>query len=154
MVTEQSSSESAQPVSGQMAEDAMGMMPGGQMHDGGHLYMQTNEARNCVIHYLRAPEGTITEMERCLTGGAGSGTFNYRSEPLGLLTEGALSVLLTADRRFLFAVNAGDNSVSSLYQIYPNASKLVGYAVQPDGSLDQVTSASIPYNSPQGLAGF
>jgi hypothetical protein len=41
-----------------------------------------------------------------------------------------------------------------LYQIYGNASKLVGYAVQPDGSLDQVTSASIPYNSPQSLTGF
>ena len=41
-----------------------------------------------------------------------------------------------------------------LYQIYGNASKLVGYAVQPDGSLDEVTSASIPYNSPQGLTGF
>jgi hypothetical protein len=27
-------------------------------------------------------------------------------------------------------------------------------AVQPDGSLDEVTSASIPYNSPQGLTGF
>jgi len=41
-----------------------------------------------------------------------------------------------------------------LYQIYGNASKLVGYAVQPDGSLDEITSATIPYNSPQGLAGF
>jgi len=41
-----------------------------------------------------------------------------------------------------------------LYQIYGNASKLVGYATQPDGSLDEVTSATIPYNSPQGLAGF
>jgi hypothetical protein len=41
-----------------------------------------------------------------------------------------------------------------LYQIYGNASKLVGYAVQSDGSLDEITSASIPYNSPQGLTGF
>jgi hypothetical protein len=41
-----------------------------------------------------------------------------------------------------------------LYQIYGNARKLVGYAVQPDGSLDEITSATIPYNSPQGLAGF
>jgi hypothetical protein len=41
-----------------------------------------------------------------------------------------------------------------LYQIYGNASKLVGYAVQPDGSLEEITSATIPYNSPQGLAGF
>src|SRR5262249_40640367 len=41
-----------------------------------------------------------------------------------------------------------------LYQIYVNASKLVGYATQPDGSLKEITSVKIPYNSPQGLAGF
>ncbi|MGA8450203.1 MAG: hypothetical protein WA608_25155 [Candidatus Acidiferrales bacterium] len=41
-----------------------------------------------------------------------------------------------------------------LYQIYGNASKLVGYATKPDGSLDEVTSVTIPYNSPEGLAGF
>jgi 6-phosphogluconolactonase (cycloisomerase 2 family) len=41
-----------------------------------------------------------------------------------------------------------------LYQIYGNASRLVGYATQPDGSLKEITSAKIPYNSPQGLAGF
>jgi hypothetical protein len=41
-----------------------------------------------------------------------------------------------------------------LYQIYPNASALVGYAVQADGALEEITSAPIPYNSPQGLAGF
>jgi 6-phosphogluconolactonase (cycloisomerase 2 family) len=43
---------------------------------------------------------------------------------------------------------------SYLYQIYGNASKLVGYAVQDDGGLEEVTSADIPYNSCQGLAGF
>jgi 6-phosphogluconolactonase (cycloisomerase 2 family) len=41
-----------------------------------------------------------------------------------------------------------------LYQVYPNASKLVGYAVQPDGGLEEITSVSIPYQSPQGLTGF
>src|SRR5262249_42210434 len=41
-----------------------------------------------------------------------------------------------------------------VYQIYGNASKLVGYATHPDGSLSEITSAKIPYNSPQGLAGF
>jgi hypothetical protein len=83
------------------------------MMRGGHLYMQTSETRNCIVHYRRAPDGKITEVERCLTGGAGSGTFNYRSTPAGLVVEGAQSVLLTPDRRFLFAVNASDNSVSS-----------------------------------------
>jgi hypothetical protein len=41
-----------------------------------------------------------------------------------------------------------------LYQIYGNASKLVGYATHPDGSLTEITSARIPYNSPQGMVGF
>jgi hypothetical protein len=41
-----------------------------------------------------------------------------------------------------------------LYQIYGNASKLVGYATQPDGSLKEITKVRIPYNSPEGLAGF
>jgi hypothetical protein len=41
-----------------------------------------------------------------------------------------------------------------LYQIYGNASKLAGYATQPDGSLKEIASVRIPYNSPQGLAGF
>src|ERR1700722_1081490 len=51
-----------------------------------------------------------------------------------------------------------DNWVSPdgafLYQIYGNASKLVGYATKLDGSLEEVTSVAIPYNSPEGLAGF
>ena len=41
-----------------------------------------------------------------------------------------------------------------LYQIYGNASKLMGYATQPDGSLKEIASVKIPYNSPQGLAGI
>ncbi len=80
---------------------------------GGHLYMQTNEIRNRVIHYCRAVDGTITEVERYDTGGAGCGDFNYRATPLGLIVEGADSVVLTPDRRFLFVTNASDNSVSS-----------------------------------------
>src|SRR4029450_1885683 len=44
-------------------------------HGGGHLYMQTNETRNAIIHYHRSANGTITEVERIPTGGAGSGVF-------------------------------------------------------------------------------
>jgi 6-phosphogluconolactonase (cycloisomerase 2 family) len=82
---------------------------------GGHLYIQTNEIRNCVIHYYRAPDGTITEVERAYTGGAGSGTYKPVSgqESAPNAFEGANSVILTPDRQFLFATNGGDNSVSS-----------------------------------------
>jgi hypothetical protein len=81
--------------------------------EGGHLYIQTSEIRNAVIHFLRAADGTISETDRVPTGGAGSGSFNYRVTPPGLIVEGANSVLITPDRRLLFAINAGDNSVSS-----------------------------------------
>jgi hypothetical protein len=80
---------------------------------GGHLYLQTNELRNTVVHYRWDTKGRLTESERHPTGGAGAGDFTYRKQPTGLLTEGANSVLITPDRSLLFAVNAGDNSVSS-----------------------------------------
>ena len=39
-------------------------------HGGGHLYMQTNEVRNCVVHYRRGANGAITEVERTATSPA------------------------------------------------------------------------------------
>src|SRR5262245_40660912 len=85
--------------------------PNGQ---GGHLYMQTNETRNCIVHYRRSANGTLTEIERVATGGAGSGTFKPISgqDNAPNAFEGAGSVILSPDRRFLFTTNGGDNSVS------------------------------------------
>ena len=82
---------------------------------GGHLYMQTNEIKNVIIHYQRSANGTLNELERVATGGAGSGTFKPISgqESAPNAFEGAGSVILSPDRRFLFATNGGDNSVSS-----------------------------------------
>jgi 6-phosphogluconolactonase (cycloisomerase 2 family) len=59
----------------------------------------------------------------------------------GVVTSGPADSWLTPDGAYF-------------YQIYGNAAKLVGYATQPDGSLNEVASVKIPYNSPQGLAGF
>src|SRR5262249_56520503 len=86
----------------------MGMSNSG----GGHLYMQTNEKRNCVIHYHRAANGTIEEVERTATGGSGSGTFKPISgqESAPNAFEGAGSVILSPDRKLLFATNGGDKS--------------------------------------------
>src|SRR6266446_5756363 len=96
---------------------------------GGHLYMQTNEVKNAIIHYHRSANGTLTEVERVATGGAGSGTFKPISgqESAPNSFEGAGSVILSSDRRFLFATNGGDNSVSSL-------------AVAADGRLTPISS--------------
>lgn len=41
-------------------------------HGGGHLYMQTNEVCNAIVHYRWSKSGTLTEVERVPTGGAGS----------------------------------------------------------------------------------
>jgi hypothetical protein len=68
----------------------------------------------------------------------GDGTFRGLD---GVVTSGPSDSWLSPDDAYL-------------YQIYGNASKLIGYAVQPDGSLEEITSATIPYNSPQGLTGF
>jgi len=82
--------------------------------DGGHLYIQTNETRNAIIHYVRSERGTITEAERIATGGSGSGIFRpiYAASGPNAF-EGAKSIILTPDRRFLLTTNGGDNSVSS-----------------------------------------
>jgi WD40 repeat protein len=87
---------------------------GMSMQGVGHLYMQTNEARNCIIHYTRSANGALAEVERVQTGGAGSGLIS----PIYHIArpnhhEGAGSVRVTPDGRFLFTTNAGDNSVSS-----------------------------------------
>src|SRR5262245_10256620 len=82
---------------------------------GGHLYMQTNETRNAVVHYGWSANGALTEVERIPTGGSGSGVFKPISgqESAPNAFEGAASVILTPDRQFLFTTNGGDNSVSS-----------------------------------------
>jgi 6-phosphogluconolactonase (cycloisomerase 2 family) len=85
------------------------------MQAAGHLYIQTNEVKNAIIHYTRAADGAITEVERTATGGAGSGVYKpisgQASAPNAF--EAAGSVILSPDKRFLFTTNGGDNSVSS-----------------------------------------
>src|SRR3954447_5794773 len=68
----------------------------------------------------------------------GDGTFRAVN---GLVSSGPSDNWLTPDGKFL-------------YQIYGNASALIGYSVGPDGALTEITRAKIPYNSPQGLAGI
>lgn len=83
--------------------------------DVGHLYLQTNELRNAIIQYTRSPDGTLTEVKRVLTGGAGSGVFKPISGEASAPNafEGAGSVIVSPNRSLLFATNGGDNSVTS-----------------------------------------
>src|SRR5262245_41559936 len=121
---------------------------------GGHLYMQTNETRNVIVHYRRSGSGTLTEIERVATGGAGSGTFKPISgqDNAPNAFEGAGSVILSPDRRFLFATNGGDNSVSSFSvdkdgRLAPLDTKPTGNAVMGKSG----TAKSLAYVPSKGI---
>src|SRR5215475_3727997 len=116
------------------SEAQMSKKMGMSNHRGGHLYMQTNEIRNAVIHYDWSASGALTEVERVPTGGAGSGTFKPISgqENAPNAFEGAGSVILSPDRRFLFTTNGGDNSVSSF--AVAKDGRLTLLCVEPTGN--------------------
>jgi 6-phosphogluconolactonase (cycloisomerase 2 family) len=126
----------------------------GEIGNGGHLYMQTNEKQNVIIHYHQASNGTIAEVESIPTGGAGSGTYKPISgqESAPNSFEGAGSVILTPDRLFLFATNGGDNSVSS-FSVGKNG-KLTLLDVKSTGNVVKGrsgTAKSLAYSPSTGL---
>src|SRR5215472_2959466 len=134
--------ESSMTKGGNMSKE-MGMSkPMGMSNGrGGHLYMQTNEIRNAIVHYRCGEDGQLTEIERTPTSGGGSGTFKPISgqESAPNAFEGAGSVILSADRRFLFVTNGGDNSVSS-------------FAVAEDGRL-KLVDCKLTGNPVEGKSG-
>jgi 6-phosphogluconolactonase (cycloisomerase 2 family) len=116
--------------------------------------MQTNEAANVVVHYSRSPSGTLSEVARIATGGAGSGTFKpiSRQPSAPNAFEGAGSVILSPDRRFLFTTNGGDNSVSSF--AVGDDGKLSLLDVQPTGNAVEGpsgTAKSLAYSAVTGM---
>ena len=123
-------------------------------HRDGYLYMQTNEVKNCIIHYHRSANGTLTEVERVVTGGAGSGTFKPISgqESAPNSFEGAGSVILSPDGKFLFATNGGDNSVSSF--AVGDHGKLTLIDTKPTGNAVEGksgTAKSLAYSPSKGM---
>jgi 6-phosphogluconolactonase (cycloisomerase 2 family) len=73
--------------------------------DSGAVYTLTNStAGNAVLMYRRAADGTLTAAGSVATGGLGTGA--------GLGSQGALT--LSANTKWLFAVNAGSNEISVL----------------------------------------
>ena len=70
----------------------------------GAVYALTNSpAGNAVVEYRRGPDGSLAPAGTYPTGGTGTGG--------GLGSQNA--VIVSDDRRFLFAVNAGSSTVSS-----------------------------------------
>lgn len=72
----------------------------------GAVYVETNQAAgNAIAIYNRSTDGSLTLSTTVSTGGVGTGA--------GLGSEG--SVALSNDGRWLFAVNAGSNDISSFH---------------------------------------
>src|SRR5215831_2331770 len=120
----------------------------------GHLYTQTNEVANAIIHFERKADGSLVELERVSTGGAGSGEFKPISgqESAPNAFEGAGSVILTPDRRFLFTTNGGDNSVSSF--AVGEDGRLTLLCVEPTGNAVEGrsgTAKSLAYATSKGI---
>lgn len=82
-----------------------GAQPAAAAEPAGHVYVQTNSAAgNGVVAFERDASGTLMLAETVATGGLGTSA--------GLGDQAALAV--TADRKFLLAVNAGSDDVSLL----------------------------------------
>ncbi len=79
-----------------------------------NVYTQTNETQNSIINFKRGEDGQLSEVQRVPTGGRGTNGFTpltgEKSSPDSLISSN--SIVVSKDRKYLFAVNAGDNSVS------------------------------------------
>jgi len=79
------------------------------------LYTQTNEQVNAIVHMSRGSDGSLTIVNRVYTGGSGSDGVKYgdsTNTPVADSLTSNHSVIISPDKTTLFAVNAGDNSVS------------------------------------------
>jgi 6-phosphogluconolactonase len=83
---------------------------------GGAVFTLSNAAgANAVLSFTRAANGTLSPAGSFATGGSGTGA--------GLGSQGA--VVLSDDGRFLFAVNAASNSISS-FSVNGSSLSLIG----------------------------
>ncbi|MGO9959517.1 MAG: beta-propeller fold lactonase family protein [Solirubrobacteraceae bacterium] len=75
------------------------------------VYTETNNVQaNAIVVFTRHANGTLTFRQRVLTGGKGAND----QPPFGFqVVDSSESIRLSNDGRMLFAVNSGDNSVSS-----------------------------------------
>ena len=117
-------------LAGAVFIDASGAAGAVTRHGGGAVYSMTNDAvGNEVVIYHRASNGALDMVEKVSTGGLGTGA--------GLGSQGAL--ILSSNKKWLFAVNAGSNDISQ-------------FAVQPGGALDLVDVESSAGSTPESIA--
>ncbi len=91
----------------------------------GYVYIESNDANaNSVIMYKQGSDGRLSWGSETTSGGNGSGA--------GLGSEGAIAI--NKDHTWLFAVNAGSNSVSS-FKIKDDGSLKLKSTVSSGGTL-------------------
>jgi 6-phosphogluconolactonase len=84
----------------------------------GAVYAMTNEATgNRIMVFNRASDGTLTPGESFSTGGQGSGTFENTAG--GLVLTGQSPDNVGFGNQYLFATNAGSNSIS-VFRVHPD----------------------------------
>ena len=79
----------------------------------GVLYAMTNQSPNQIVVFARGADGSIREAQRVGTGGAGSPSNNPPFPQNHLDADNEIKLTATQSGTLLFAVNAGDNTVSS-----------------------------------------
>lgn len=92
----------------------------------GMVFSMTNDINNSVVAFARYSNGTLSFMNVYMTNGNGTGV--QMVDSLG--SQGSL--ILSQNGRFLFAVNAGSNSISSFYI---NHDRLILVDVVPSGGI-------------------
>lgn len=81
-----------------------------------NIYTQTNETENKIINFKQDSDGKLTEVQRVPTGGRGTDGYSsvpYTGEPEPDSLTSSNAVITSKDKKQLFAVNAGNNTVSS-----------------------------------------
>lgn len=82
-----------------------------------HIYINTNDVANKVIHFRQAANGELVEQSRLPTRGLGTGgdkpITGQSFAPDPLVSAGAIEA--NREDRLLFVVNAGENTVSSFH---------------------------------------
>jgi len=93
--------------------------------DGHYVYTETSEAgTNQIYYYSLSNDGTLVFQKAVSSGGAGAGA--------GLGSQGA--VTLSEDHQWLFAVNAGSNSVSS-FKVHQDGSLTLAHTENTYGKM-------------------
>ena len=94
------------------------------------VYTETNDVTNAILAFRRDDEGRLTLLSGAPfpTGGKGVVDSSFKLGPL----DTDQNVLIDYDRRLLFAVNSGSNSIA-VFRIRPH-----------DGSLEPVRGSPFP----------